>query len=594
MTNRIQKILNSETSKKSVNTDVFLKVSIDGNERLLPTNEINKIVNVGDQFNYERQNSGYYRIIGSINPNISNVLFNLDDTTNGDLYTWAGFNYLDQSTNKYRFGDGLFQKAIEENLKEKDGWFGYYNLGVINTALNKRVDMEPKAERFLFSPTDSTYHNQSTKPIKNWELTITYPYGSDSNHPMINGGILIVEAIPAVVSTRSMVAFGMPCKHNLLIGDVVMITGTSGYDGEHIVVKTGKDDGTLQDYYFVIDLPPTGLVSGNSRIKKMVGGVESEYYFRLFKKIKTRTNDVIETNDYECYKLAFSENSYSDIIQQFVFNDDIDIKDLKDNLGRPLSELFLTILKTPSGTQPNDLFTKVSAGIETPFISELNNSGILTYLLDIPAINKIHNDSVFNLPFISHTPLTPSVLISDNAFYGDLVEYNKIQVKETILADVSHRFNTVNRETTVPITYNLSLENTELNLPATTYTTDLGPRQEGYFYKAHYSIPLKEYSDYVEQGDIYTVGIPDYAVNLGDGRYIWRDLLDIGVYKSDDRTLDYPFLNGCHYIYNNICFSLRRQDPFNNWGLYHNRFPADPVGDRTTDKFNFNSTTNVC
>ena len=594
MTNRTQKILNSETSKKSVNTDVFMKVSIDSNERLLPTNEINKIVNVGDQFNYERQNSGYYRIIGSINPNISNVLFNLNDTTNEDLYTWAGFNYLDQSTNKYRFGDGLFQKAIEENLKERDGWFGYYNLGVINTALNKKVDMEPKAERFLFSPTDSTYHNQSTKPIKNWELTITYPYGSDSNHPMINGGILIVEAIPAVVSTRSMVAFGMPCQHNLLIGDVVRITGTSGYDGDHIVVRTGKDDGELKNYYFVIDLPPTGLVSGNSRIKKMVGGVESEYYFRLFKKIKTRANDVIETNDYECYKLAFSENSYSDIIQQFVFNDDIDIKDLKDNLGRPLSEFFLTILKTPSGTQPNELFTSVSAGIETPFISELNNSGILTYLLDIPAINKLHNGGP-NSPFISHSALTQNVLISDNAFYGDLVEYNKIQVKETVLADVSHRFNTINRETELAtITYNLSLENTALNLPATTYTTNLGPRKEGYFYKAHYRIPLKEYSDYVEQGDIFTVGIPDYAVDLGDGRYIWRDLLDIGVYKSDDRTLDYPFLNGCHYIYNNICFSLRRQDPFNNWGLYYNTFPADPVGDRTTDKFNFNSSTDVC
>jgi hypothetical protein len=594
MTNRTQKILNSETSKKSVNTDVFMKVSIDSNERLLPTNEINKIVNVGDQFNYERQNSGYYRIIGSINPNISNVLFNLNDTTNEDLYTWAGFNYLDQSTNKYRFGDGLFQKAIEENLKERDGWFGYYNLGVINTALNKKVDMEPKAERFLFSPTDSTYHNQSTKPIKNWELTITYPYGSDSNHPMINGGILIVEAIPAVVSTRSMVAFGMPCQHNLLIGDVVRITGTSGYDGDHIVVRTGKDDGELKNYYFVIDLPPTGLVSGNSRIKKMVGGVESEYYFRLFKKIKTRANDVIEANDYECYKLAFSENSYSDIIQQFVFNDDIDIKDLKDNLGRPLSEFFLTILKTPSGTQPNELFTSVSAGIETPFISELNNSGILTYLLDIPAINKLHNGGP-NSPFISHSALTQNVLISDNAFYGDLVEYNKIQVKETVLADVSHRFNTINRETELAtITYNLSLENTALNLPATTYTTNLGPRKEGYFYKAHYRIPLKEYSDYVEQGDIFTVGIPDYAVDLGDGRYIWRDLLDIGVYKSDDRTLDYPFLNGCHYIYNNICFSLRRQDPFNNWGLYYNTFPADPVGDRTTDKFNFNSSTDVC
>jgi hypothetical protein len=30
-----------------------------------------------------------------------------------------------------------------------------------------------------------------------------------------------------------------------------------------------------------------------------------------------------------------------------------------------------------------------------------------------------------------------------------------------------------------------------------------------------------------------------HAINLGDGRYLWRDIIDVGV--SSGRTLDYPF-----------------------------------------------------
>jgi hypothetical protein len=76
---------------------------------------------------------------------------------------------------------------------------------------------------------------------------------------------------------------------------------------------------------------------------------------------------------------------------------------------------------------------------------------------------------------------------------------------------------------------------------------------------------------------------------MGDGRYLWRDLLDIGFNQSDEKPLNYPFLNGSHYMYQNHCFHLRRQDQFALWNLYYGKFPADPVGERITDKFTVNT-----
>jgi hypothetical protein len=64
-----------------------------------------------------------------------------------------------------------------------------------------------------------------------------------------------------------------------------------------------------------------------------------------------------------------------------------------------------------------------------------------------------------------------------------------------------------------------------------------------------------KYLKYVEQG-INIDEIPDYAINLGDGRYLWRDIIDVGVSSGVGKALDYPFLNGCHYIYTKIIFLM--------------------------------------
>ena len=597
-TERKQIRLAVENSKESLNTDSYLKINVDNNEKLLPPSVITKVVDVAERFDFERQRSTYYRILGTINILASNPLFNLDDSNNLDLYTWKGFNY--QSNNNYRFYDSVYPNVIKKNLKENDGWFGYYDPDISKAGFCNYFDMEPKRERFSFIQDIRAYNSQTRfNPVKNWELTITYPAVSDSGHTMVNGGLMLIDAQPAVVATRQMSALSVGCLHNLSIGDIVRITGTVGYDGDHLVVRTGLDNGDLKGYYFVIDVNNSGTaIGGTSRMKKVINNKESIYYFRKFRKIKTRNAPVIETDDYETYRVAFSENSYQDDIIQFVFNEDIDVSDLVDNLGRPLTELYLTVIKTNS----NGLFTEVKSGIELPFIPQLNTSSSSNqHLLFIPVINKIHNG--FSLPFPSHIALEALVqinnnnkIINNNDYYGDLVEYNEAELLEHVLAHVSHRFNTVNRETNPSMTYVTIPPNPYVTppTPATQVTTDLGPRQEGYFYKAHHLIRIKQLSPYIEQSDANTIGIPNYAVALGDGTYIWRDILDIGFNQVDGTALDYPFLNGCHYRYDNYCFYVRRQDPFDNWDLYYSKYPSDPVGESITDKFTINSAEDVC
>lgn len=594
MDNRIEQKLNSEKSKNSVNTDTFVKVNVEQKQKLLPTNNINKIVNAAERFDIERQRCSFYRVIGTIIPIVSNPLFNLTDQNSAHKFTWGGFNTNDFLDRTYPHDNDVndeedlnYVTSISKYLKEKDGWFGFYDPDITKKGLCNYFDMEPKRERFSLLPDYFPFNNPTTQtPVKNWEITITYPSSTDKTHKLVKNGLKIIDKVVIDSNTKEMIAFGVPCLHNLSVGDTVRITGTNSYDGDHQVQRLGLDNGDFKGYYFVLDLPSTGSINNMSRFKKVVNNIESEYYFRLFKKIKTKNSLVIETDDYETYQAGFSENAFNDQIIQVMFNEDVDVSDLTDNLGRPLSEIYFTTIKTDS----NNLFSNISSGIETPFIDNLLNSDIETHLRDVPAINRIHNGTT---PFVSHIALENNVLINDSVFYGDLVEYNTNDLLETTLAVVSHRFNTKNRETVSNFSYVTGPPLTGGGQPQTK-TIDLGPRHEGYFYSPHNLIKIRNFSNYIETGDEFTIDLPSYAVNLGDGQYKWRDLINIGFNESDATPLNYPFLNGVHYMYSNYCMHVRRQDPFAYWGLYYSNFPSDPIGDRITDKFQVNSVDDVC
>ena len=567
MDNRINQILNASKSKVNVNTDTYTNIQLNGSERLLPPDEINKVVDVAEQFNKERQSGSYYRILGKISPLVSNALFNTTLlNVQGSNDCWEKLNNPDFTINPIsKTKEYLtFSESIKKNLKEIEGWYGYFDPDInASNKLCNFTDMEPKRDRFSFIP------DITNAGVKNWELTITYPYSADTNSYLINGGLLLIEALPVTVGGKPMTAIAVPVFHNLLNGGVVSITGTTA-DGEYEIKRVGLDNGEMKDYFFCIDIEYSNIqISSNSRMTKLYNNVPSQYYYRKFKKIKTKSTDVIETDDYEVYKLAFSESIYTDDITQFVFNEDIDVSNLVDNLGRPLSELYLTVIKKNS----NNIFTKVSSGIEAPFVDNFNLVNTHPHLVNLPVIQKIHNVSTY--PAVSYTPLESNVRVEDADFYGDIVEYNAMTIQEVVLSDVYHRFNTVNRETTGD-------------------SIVQGPRPEGYYYKAHHLIKIRDFSSYIEQGDKYTIGMPDYKEDLGDGRFIWRDLLDIGVIDVNKQQLNYPFVNGCHYMYDNYILEVKRQDPFDTWGLYFSTFPADPIGNILEKQHKINSADNVC
>ncbi len=571
MKGRIRHRLNIFRSKLDINEDTFVNVSLSGDLKPLPPGEINHVLNVGEEFNNERQYSTIYRLIGTITPLFSNPLMNMRTT---------GLVPTDFGTSQSISEDGLgldvfdrdifkkepfsiqsinptlsFSEAFNKGLAENDGWFGFFDPDITKVGSCSFYDIEPTRKRFELG----SYVNN------NWKITITYPSSVDTTHITVNGGLLITGSEEVTVGGVPMVALTTATYHGLSNGDKVRLTNMSniGYDGDFTVARLGLDNGDYQNNYFVINLNPNdvtlGVVSG--RMKRLVNGQESEYYVREFEKLLD--ND----GNYEMYPLGFSNNVFNDKNYQFIINQDIDVYGLTDNLGRPLSELYLTIIKTDS----NGMFHNVQSGLDLEFLP--NN---LTPK-ELSNVRKITYDTT-----TTHTPLESNILLSNSKFLGDIVEYNKFELIEKPLTDVLHRFNTKNRE--------ISFGN----------SVAMGPRREGYLYKPHHLIKIREFSLFIEQGDENTIGMPDYAENLGDGRYLWRDLLDIGVFDGGE-LLDYPFTNGAHYIHQNYCFMTMRQDPFSLYDLYYegDRFgqqfnPPDPIGETITDKFEVKQSDDGC
>ena len=615
---RIKYRLRGTDSQLSTDTDTFINLNLEGSRRVLPENEINEVVNTAEVFNNERQSSKIYRVLGTIKPIISNVLFNMtgdqpspstqfSDTAS---YGWSVFNNnrfrldpIDNFNNDTGQYTGLtYPQSYKKFLKERDGWFGFYNPDILDTGSCDFYTMEPKKERFSLKPSDT----------KKWELTITYPFSSDTTHFLVTGGtgsfggLKIIGRQAVTIGGVPSVAFSTPVRHNLKQGDLVFIEGLNTTfptpDGYYRVTRTGLDDGSNMEYYFSVGIDDADITSvGSARFRRVLGGREngfqSKYYLRLFKKITTINtninNGTIEDDDYEIYQAAFSQTVFNDEVCQFVFNEDIDVGNIRDNLGRPISEMFLTIVKTSD----NNFFTPIQAGLECGLVNGIINTSTQN---PIPDVRQLR-DGPIQLPNYndSPVPLTANVTINDNYFYGDIVEYNDYELIEHVLGVVGHRFNTTDRiGNGIQLGLGCLINSNSAKCIA-------GPRHEGYFYYPHHRIKIRDFSAYVEQGNANTVGIPDYAFDLGDGRWLWRDLLDIGINNGQEETLNYPYLNGAHYMYQNFCFPVRRQDPYGQYDLYYgyetdqnggqlNYEPFDIVGVGITDNFDVNSAEDAC
>lgn len=282
--------------------------------------------------------------------------------------------------------------------------------------------------------------------------------------------------------------------------------------------------------------------------KKVVEGEELEYYVRIFSKIPNWKFADKEPTEYEMYKegsdlisryqsyendfeshvsrLAFSKNIYGDDISEIVFSDNIDLSNLKDNLGRPLSEIYLTIIKNNIGYKQwynehncssqdvefSHCFGKLNCAFRlsnhaVPFteyvnvttINSLESSEFSKKGLDIDNINEngqsfytIGNRVNDEIQYRSKKNLTKVYEIyngrerlyqtfsngdieGNKHFYGDLCCYSTKLLDEQSIQMINFRFNTAQREwdsTSTHRPFALDAQSTDSDEQQQTATTD--------------------------------------------------------------------------------------------------------------------------
>lgn len=543
--------LNKGKNISSVNEDIYKNLNLISSSKQLIETDISRIIDISEVFINEKNNGSKFRISSTINPLFTNVLSNITGPDSLSSFNEDRFrNKISPANAALNLKENIsFANSLNNFRLNKNGWVGYYNPLLLSNDC-KLIDLHPKR---------SELNLLGNGGVKNWDICITYPFISDY-HPLVENGLPINSLEYIEYNGRTMVRFSSIFNHGLKTGDIVFLSGFSdpNLDNEYLVYKVGLSDGSKKDNYFVVDINQTISLSPLTTLRRVVNGKKSTYYFRVFKKIKTSSSMVIEPDDYEIFQMGFSNNIFSDNIIQVNFNEDIDTTDLIDNLKRPLTEIFITMIK-----KSDNMFSSIKSGFNLNLIDEINSN--------IPDVRRITNNISSNFSFLEN-----DININQDLFYGDLVEFNDYELNEIILNEVNHRFNTNNRD-------NGGFLNTDGGV------INLGKRYEGYFYKPHHSIKIREISEYIEQGSLND-DLPAYAVNLGDGRFLWRDVFEFG----NSLNLDIPFLNGCHYINRLINLYLFRQDPFGDYGLYYNTFPRDIVGNLEESDFINNSNEDEC
>lgn len=474
------------------------------------------------------------------------------------------------------------------------------------------IEMYPDSTLYSFSPKYNKFQNREehnwdiciTYPYKN---DYGYEYDEKANKIILKKNLIVTKTsdndiINALLlanvtktkgtSGQDILLFRSFIKHNLKTGDKFKLfysddkeTYTEIKDILFEVVNVGNLESEYQDYYFYINniqdvydnIGNENLADYSFRFIKIVNNRDCKYYFRKFKKLpnfKFKKRDLTdedvfkegELDNYikdncidanskkmllfskEQYPLAFSNTVYGDGNTQIVFTDSIDIDKLTDNLGRPITELYITFIKrnkghdvwyskTHSTEQLKEIefshcFSEVISGLKMH--NELGDSDELKNLRkelnDITCITTEDNNLFDKDIDIDNT----------DEFYGDLVELNQGTMRETVLSDVCFRFNTEQRENG---TIKEQKENGTIvhhskcgkyvydaiisdDYDLAGFVCDANEldakniiRKEGYYYKAHYPIKVREFGA-MRQGSHKEIKVSSCKPKQSNGMFI--------------------------------------------------------------------------
>ena len=297
------------------------------------------------------------------------------------------------------------------------------------------IEMYPDRSLYSFVPKFNKYRNRIEKNWE-YCITYPSSSTTEGFESIINGDLKSLKAIYFDENSQGdnggsqLVIYGIT-KHGLKVGDFVNIYNTYVEDGKtvnEVVAYSAEVTNVVDDYIFILQgisstisdtwcylsdmtkkendnetlyyndvgyknhsnkyLTKSGsntkyyIINNkyvnlddkaqNISYKKVVNGVECDYYVRVFEKVPNFKNaSAVTSSEYDIYKndseliheyqdkkydfeshvsrLAFAKNIYGDDVGEIVFTDDIDISNLIDNLGRPISTLYIMFFKSNKG-----------------------------------------------------------------------------------------------------------------------------------------------------------------------------------------------------------------------------------------------------
>ena len=557
MGNRIENrvILGSLRYKSAPETNLSFKVPLIQTVKQNVEFDRSLDIELEQVFQNERQNSTNFR------PTCKFTVLFKNSYTGYSMYN--AFENTLYFTNSNSLADDMC--TPNPNNLVWEGFPQYNEFDFIRNDYNVTGYTQPPNEHLIFVPKSASTYN--------WMSYMSYAYDNDYNKPMtaydsidnnINMSWVSGDGIPFVISNNTYnglnyVTFRCPVKHGLSLGDFVRLNLTYNGDTLFKVDKFGNGfDGSDEYIFNIINIGYTGNTFNNGNtgtFKRVILGEKSsdttsKYYVRKHKILTTLNNSLFTKCGFEENIFGISKKYESKLYTPnkearisikegaesytLSFNQDIDISPLIDNQKRPISELFFTVIWRgyfgwTTGTK------KQGWDFNLPLDSIGNpNDWWLSTNSDSNTNFNIDSYIKQGFRFFYTRPLN-----SGDTIDGDFCEWNDYDQKERVISNLNHKF---------------LFDGNNFTIAAPTSNNS----KKGYYYKPHYSIKIRDYSPYIEEGDVKNVtGIPNYAYfSTTKNQFIWRDIYPYGYIDNDRVGVDYPFLNGSHYPFNNFIFRI--------------------------------------
>jgi hypothetical protein len=514
MDEKLQILLNSEKNINSVDVDNYLKLDIENKTGQIMEYDIRNALSATEIFDAEREANPIYRIYGRIEylsllnglinnyNSVGNFFINANDTNVKTIFNSFKFYLLKAASSGYTQITGGSSTPIPDEIivdEKFNNWVtsipSNYPVGwTVNVGLNSYVEQAPtNRAKFVLD-------NQSFLNLAILTKDITPVYGDN-----------------IVIETK------VDISPNLVIGTDLFTILLSNFDGVNNNILYSFNTLALSTGVKQYNCSISSILPLN-RITILANSTNKSMYMDYFKIYKSNSGDTVTSggyvryfeviatpSDFELYNAGFTNNVYGDQVYAFNFNKDFDITPYVDAFGFPATELYL--------------YPQYQVGLNgnSPQIPE-KMSGTSW------GTNGVKHKVLFTSPL-------PALNIGDRV-YGDLIEYSKSLFLQNQLT---------------PQTYYIS----------TPYKDGSAQKYLQWKYNPFIPFTLRYFNDALNNVNTGTtsyeqqITIPYYATLLGNGNFVWKDILPQGfIDPVRNQGVDYPFVNMRRYLFSPIILNI--------------------------------------